>query len=104
MLVRGPVIDVGIGTGIGLSTLKGFSPVIGVDGAIEMLRVALEQIDAAEQESQLVSLMCAYAEALPFRDCSAPTVISITMIQNLTDIHQGLPTRGSTARPLRSWT
>jgi ubiquinone/menaquinone biosynthesis C-methylase UbiE len=38
----------------------------------------------------VISLVCAFAEALPFRDCSIPTVISITMIQNLTDVHQGL--------------
>jgi ubiquinone/menaquinone biosynthesis C-methylase UbiE len=90
MLVRGLIIDVGIGTGIGLSSLKGFSPVVGIDGAIEMLRVALGQIKDSGQRTQLVSLVCAFAEALPFRDCSAPTVISITVIQNLTDVHQGV--------------
>ena len=90
MLVKGPIIDVGVGTGIGLSSLKGFSPVVGVDGAIEMLRVALEQIEDTGQRIQLISLVCAYAEALPFRDCSTPAVISITMIQNVSDIQQGL--------------
>ncbi len=90
MLDKGLIIDVGIGTGIGLSSLKGFSPVVGVDGAIEMLRVALVQIEDAGQRTQLVSLVCAYAEALPFRDCSTPAVISITAIQNFTDVRQGV--------------
>jgi ubiquinone/menaquinone biosynthesis C-methylase UbiE len=64
--------------------------VVGVDGAIEMLRVALKQIEDSGQRSQVVSLVCAFAEALPFRECSVPTVVSITVIQNLTDIHQGI--------------
>lgn len=90
MLVKGLIIDVGIGTGIGLSTLKGFSPIVGIDGAVEMLRVALNQIQDTGQKSHLVSLVCAFAEALPFRDCSSPTVISITMLQNLPNVQQGL--------------
>ena len=90
LLVRGLIIDVGVGTGIGLPSLKGFSPVVGVDGAIEMLRVAHKQIEGLGQRTQVVSLVCAFAEALPFRECVTPTVISITVIQNLTDIQQGV--------------
>lgn len=89
-LHKGPIIDVGIGTGIGLPSLVEFAPIIGVDGAIEMLRVATEQVKKLESKYQLVSLVCAFAEALPFRDQSVPTVVSITMIQNLTDINRGL--------------
>jgi ubiquinone/menaquinone biosynthesis C-methylase UbiE len=86
----GPLVDVGIGTGIGVPALIDFSPVIGVDGAIEMLRFAVEQLKVVKQKNQLVSFVCALAEALPFRDSSVPTVVSITTIQNVTDIHKGL--------------
>ncbi len=89
-LCKGPIIDVGVGTGIGLASLVDFLPIVGVDGAIEMLRVASEQINDLEQKREFVSLVCAFAEALPFRDFCVPTVVCITVIQNLADIHQGL--------------
>ncbi|MFX1319527.1 MAG: class I SAM-dependent methyltransferase [Promethearchaeota archaeon] len=88
-LIEGPIIDVGIGTGIGLPSLIKFSPIVGVDGAVEMLRYAIEQIKEENYKQRTVSLVCAVAEALPFRDHSVPTVVSITVIQNCADIHQG---------------
>lgn len=90
LLNAGLIIDVGIGTGIGLSSLAGFSPIVGVDGAIEMLRVARKQIGNLGKDVSSISLVCAFVEALPFRNCSFPTAISITMIQNLADIRRGL--------------
>ena len=89
-LIEGPIIDVGIGTGIGLPSLIKFSPIVGVDGAVEMLRFAAEQIKEEKYKHRIVSLVCALAEALPFRDHSVPTVVSITVIQNFTDINRGL--------------
>jgi ubiquinone/menaquinone biosynthesis C-methylase UbiE len=88
-LIKGPVIDVGVGTGIGLPSIIKFSPIVGVDGAIEMLRYTAKLIRDSKYDHQLISLVCAVAEALPFRNHSFPTVISVTVMQNLTDIPQG---------------
>jgi phosphatidylethanolamine/phosphatidyl-N-methylethanolamine N-methyltransferase len=89
-LTKGPIIDVGVGTGIGLPSLFGLSPIVGVDGAIEMIRFAANQLQDLKDKYQDVSLVCAFAEALPFRDCSFPTVISVTMIQNVAEIQKGI--------------
>lgn len=89
-LLESPVLDVGIGTGIGLSALFDFSPVIGVDGSVEMLRIAIEQIKDFQPRRESIFLVVASAEMLPFRDHVFPTVVSITVLQNLTDISQGI--------------
>jgi ubiquinone/menaquinone biosynthesis C-methylase UbiE len=89
-LLEGPIIDVGFGTGIGLASIIKHSPVVGIDGSIEMLRFAAEQLKEMKQGSQMVSLVYALAEALPVRDCSVPSVVSVTMIQNLTSVIQGI--------------
>ncbi len=85
-----PIVDVGIGTGIGLPSLASFSTIVGVDGAIEMLRVANEQVRQLSRRPSVLSLICAFVEALPFRESCIPTILSITMIQNISDIQQGL--------------
>ncbi len=89
-LIESPVLDVGIGTGIGLTALLDFSPVIGVDGSVEMLRIALKQIKDLKTRRESIFLVVASAEMLPFRDHVFPTVVSITVLQNLTDISQGI--------------
>ena len=89
-LIESPVLDVGIGTGIGLTALLDFSPVIGVDGSVEMLRIAIEQIKDFKPRSESILLVVASAEMLPFRDHVFPTVVSITVLQNLADISQGI--------------
>ena len=89
-LIESPVLDVGIGTGIGLSALFDFRPVIGVDGSVEMLRIALEQIKDFKPRDESIMLVVASAEMLPFRNHVFPTVVSITVLQNLTDISQGI--------------
>ena len=89
-LIESPVLDVGIGTGIGLSALVDFSPVIGVDASVEMLRIAKEQIKDVKPRVNSIFLVVASAEMLPFRDHVFPTVVSITVLQNLTDVLQGV--------------
>jgi len=87
-LREGPLVDVGVGTGIGLSTLTAFHPVVGVDGSIEMLRLA--QNSVAPRKARAVSLVCAEATELPFRAGSFSAVVSVTMLQNLSDVRQGV--------------
>jgi ubiquinone/menaquinone biosynthesis C-methylase UbiE len=89
-LHEGPVIDVGVGTGIGLPSLKGLCSVVGVDGSIEMLGLAIRRNNEWKHLLSLVCFVCAVAEALPFRTSCVPTVISITMLQNLADAQLGL--------------
>ncbi|MFW9935143.1 MAG: class I SAM-dependent methyltransferase [Candidatus Thorarchaeota archaeon] len=89
-LQQGPILDVGVGTGIGLSSLIGLSSVVGVDGSIEMLGVAMRRNGEWKHRSSLVCFVCAVAEALPFRAHCMPTVISITMLQNLADVRLGI--------------
>ncbi len=84
------IVDVGVGTGIGLTSIVDFAPVVGVDWAIEMLRIADKQVKKSQRWNQAVSLVCASAEALPFRNHVFPTAISITVIQNLTNIQLGI--------------
>ncbi|MFX1564565.1 MAG: class I SAM-dependent methyltransferase [Promethearchaeota archaeon] len=89
-LQEGPIIDIGVGTGIGLSTLLDLSLVVGVDGSIEMLGLAVKRENEWKHLSFLVCFVCAVAEALPFRAGCVPTVISITMLQNLANVRLGL--------------
>ncbi|MFW9830312.1 MAG: class I SAM-dependent methyltransferase [Candidatus Thorarchaeota archaeon] len=88
-LQNGPLLDVGIGTGIGLPSIAKFTPTIGVDGAIEMLRIAFQQVQCNLQWQTSISFICASAEALPFRNHVFSTVVSITVIQNLNNVKAG---------------
>lgn len=88
-LQNGPLLDVGVGTGIGLSSTVKFTPLVGIDGSIEMLQIAQQQIQSNMCWQTPVSLICASAEALPFRNQVFSTVVSITVIQNLKNINEG---------------
>ena len=88
-LERGPLIDVGIGTGIGLPFTARFPPVIGVDGSIEMLRIASRELQKLSENYNMIHLVCSSAEALPFRAAVVSTVLSITVLQNLSNIDLG---------------
>ncbi|MDO8055260.1 MAG: class I SAM-dependent methyltransferase [Candidatus Hermodarchaeota archaeon] len=88
-LETGPLIDVGIGTGIGLPFIVRFPPVIGVDGSIEMLRIANTEAQELSEQGAMIELVCSSAEALPFRAGVIPTVVSITVLQNLSNIDLG---------------
>jgi len=76
------ILDVGCGTGISSDffTEKGFN-VTGIDPAEKLL----------EQNTAHISTLCqAYAENIPFKDNAFDVVISVTAIQNFTDIQKGL--------------
>lgn len=89
-LREGPLLDVGIGTGIGLPSLIEHRPVVGVDLSVEMLEIAQQQIKANSHWDVVVSLVCASAERLPFRSHVFPIIVSVTLIQNLTEPKQGV--------------
>jgi phosphatidylethanolamine/phosphatidyl-N-methylethanolamine N-methyltransferase len=89
-LQEGPILDVGIGTGIGLPIVRKFHPVVGIDGSIEMLRVAHDLVTADEPVFADVCLVCGEATSLPFRAGCFPTVVSVTVLQNLSNAQQGV--------------
>ncbi len=89
-LPEGLLLDVGIGTGIGLPSLVDQRPVVGVDFSVEMLEIAQQQIKANSYWKRIVSLVCASAEKLPFRSHVFPIIVSVTLIQNLSEPKQGL--------------
>jgi ubiquinone/menaquinone biosynthesis C-methylase UbiE len=84
-LQEAPLVDVGVGTGIGFSSVMQHSPIVGVDGAIEMLRIATKLVNAHDAWRSKISLVCADATSLPFRNQIFPSVVSITVLQNLSD-------------------
>jgi phosphatidylethanolamine/phosphatidyl-N-methylethanolamine N-methyltransferase len=88
-LETGPLVDVGIGTGLGLPFIAPYSPIVGIDGSIEMLRIAKTEIKNLSDFSTGIHLVCSSAEALPFRAGSFPTVVSITVLQNLSNTNLG---------------
>lgn len=71
------VLDVGCGSGISSEIVKS-SKVIGIDPSIELLKLAKENV------------ICAYAEDIPFKDKTFDIVISLTAIQNFSDIKKSL--------------
>jgi ubiquinone/menaquinone biosynthesis C-methylase UbiE len=89
-LCEGPLADIGVGTGIGLSYLADFRPIVGVDGSIGMLNVAKQQIFDDEISQEIASLVCASVTALPFRSGVFPSVVSVTVIQNLQEWEKGV--------------
>jgi len=89
-LPEGLLLDVGIGTGIGLLSLVEQKPVVGVDFSVEMLEIAQHQIKTNSYWRRNVSLVCASAENLPFRSYVFPIIVSVTLIQNLSEPEQGL--------------
>jgi ubiquinone/menaquinone biosynthesis C-methylase UbiE len=84
--LRGPfVVDVGTGTAripIELCRAEPSGRVVGVDLAHEMLRVARQNV-LSEGLTSRVALERARATALPFRDASAPVVVSNSLIHHL---------------------
>jgi len=69
------VLDVGCGTG--LSSILG-GVITGIDPSAELLKQAK------------CKTVCASAEEIPFKDNSFDIVVSVTAIQNFTDIKKGL--------------
>lgn len=92
--VRGPVLDVGCGTGGNLRALArgGFRPLIGLD----LEAVALQHLRAAVCDAAVVR---ARAEALPVRSGAAGAVVSMDVIEHLADDVEGLRAYAGTLGP-----
>jgi len=70
------VVDVGCGTGMLLSKLKGARLVVGVDVSLKMLRIAKKRAGPS-------LLLLADADRLPFKDESFDAAVSVTLLQNM---------------------
>lgn len=79
-IFRKQILDVGCGTGI---TTNFFGCGIGIDPSEAMLGIARKRYPK-------IKFLNARAENLPFSDNSFDAVISITAIQNFSDIEKGL--------------
>ncbi len=74
------LLDVGCGSGI---SSQFECDVTGIDPSEELVKLAEKRIPSAQ-------FMVENAESLPFEDKSFDTVISLTAIQNFSDIRKGL--------------
>lgn len=84
----GPVLEVGCGTGpLVLAAHRRGSKVVGVDIAFRWLVVAKKRL--AEHGIQ-IPLICACAEALPFRDETFTEVMADSTLEHLCDQKKGL--------------
>lgn len=81
--VRGPALEVGCGTGRNLPRYEPSVARVGVDPNLDALR-------RAKGRAPRVPLVCASAEALPFRDGAFQTVVSSLVFCSVNDVPQGL--------------
>lgn len=82
--VQGPVLELGAGTGLNLPRYSGSPAVIAVDPQLSMLEKAKGRRRAGQ------CLVCARAEALPFRDATFPAVVGSFVFCTVQDPLGGL--------------
>jgi ubiquinone/menaquinone biosynthesis C-methylase UbiE len=71
------ILDLGCGTGMFFEELtKRGKLVVGIDSSAKMLGIA-------QKRASGVSLVCADADRLPFKDRSFDVVVSVTLLQNV---------------------
>jgi len=71
------ILDLGCGTGMFLGELARWGKlVVGIDSSAKMLGIARKRAGG-------VSLVCADADHLPFKDRSFDVVVSVTLLQNV---------------------
>ncbi len=75
------ILDLGCGTCLIFNLLKNHTNfLVGIDISKEMLKIALKK-----NENNILHLICADTDFLPFRENIFSTVFSITLLQNLPD-------------------
>jgi ubiquinone/menaquinone biosynthesis C-methylase UbiE/uncharacterized protein YbaR (Trm112 family) len=83
---RGRFLDLGCGTAaLALAASKEFSEVVAVDAALRWLLVARQRLSEAGPPAVGVALICANAEALPFRAGSFDAVMSDSVLEHVRD-------------------
>ena len=80
-----PILELGIGTGIGTVFLPSRIQLIGIDLSIACLNVVKKNND-----SNSVHVVNGDIDNLPFRSKSFPQILAVTVFQNLSSINQVL--------------
>lgn len=80
------ILDVGCGTGgLAIAASKEFTEVVGVDVALRWLLIGRQRLNEAGPEAAKVALICANAEALPFRPAAFEAVVADAVIEHVRD-------------------
>ncbi len=90
------LLEIGCGTGPVLAAATNYASRIGVDIALRWLVVAKKRL---EQERLDVPLVCACAEALPFRDGAFDRVVCDSALEHFRDQSEGLAQIHRVMRP-----
>ena len=97
----GALLDLGCGTApLAAAAAGSFGPVIGVDIALRWLVVARKRLDEAGRD---VPLVCACAEALPFREGAFDLVAMESVIETVRDQDHAAGEIHRTLRPGGTW-
>ena len=78
---KSPVLELGIGTGIGIMYLPSKIQIIGIDLSIACLKVIKKNHD-----SNTIHIVNGDIDNLPFRSKRFPQILAVTVLQNLSSI------------------
>jgi len=85
-LGHGRILDIGCGTaGLAVAASEEFAEVVGVDVALRWLLIGRQRLNEAGPEAEKVALICANAEALPFRPAAFEAVVADAVIEHVRD-------------------
>ena len=80
------ILDLGCGTaGLAVAASKEFAEVVGVDVALRWLLIGRQRLSESPSEAARVALICANAEALPFRSAAFEAVVADAVIEHVRD-------------------
>jgi ubiquinone/menaquinone biosynthesis C-methylase UbiE/uncharacterized protein YbaR (Trm112 family) len=85
-LPRNRFLDLGCGTaGVAIGVASQFTEVVALDAALRWLLVARQRLDESGHPATGSALICANAEALPFRSSTFDAVIADSVIEHVRD-------------------
>lgn len=80
------ILDVGCGTaGLAVAASSEFTEVVGVDVALRWLLIGRQRLNESGPDAAKVALICANAEALPFRSAAFEAVVADAVIEHVRD-------------------
>lgn len=85
-LGAGRLLDIGCGTaGLAVAASKDFAEVVAIDVALRWLVIGRQRLYESGAEAAKVALICANAEALPFRSAAFEGVVADAVIEHVRD-------------------
>ncbi|MEO7501890.1 MAG: class I SAM-dependent methyltransferase [Gemmatimonadaceae bacterium] len=80
------ILDIGCGSaGLAVAASKEFAEVVGVDVALRWLLIGRQRLNESGPAAAKVALICANAEALPFRSAAFEAVVADAVIEHVRD-------------------